>query len=787
MKKVILLVWLMPYLAYGQIVDNFEHGNLINWKQSAEGCWKADTSESISGRYSLHHIFDNSDSGTDQIGINIDSLHPSEGTVSWSFVVRHGYDPSSSNNWSVFLMSDTGPSGIFSDGSTNGFAIGVNLTGYDDTLRLWKIRGSEVTTVVDCRINWQSVIGTASAVRIIVERTTSGIWSVSTFRLPDDLISTSTGTDTELLPFDWLVICYQYSSSRDRLLWFDDLRIDGIFHESNELPVDPLLPGTGDVIISEIMADPEPVVSLPAREYLEITNRTDCSFNLKNWKLSSGEQDYLFPETTIKPSGILIICSAQDTSKFSLFGKTIGLKQFPALTDNGKIILLYDAIGKLIHGVDYSSAWYRDELKSKGGWSLEMIDTGYPFCYNGNWTSSKARNGGTPGAVNSVAGNNPDDSFSGDLTVFPVDSLNILVRSPEPLFNLLSMVDSIYVDNESPVDIHLSDPLFRVFLLRLKNPLARGKVYQFNTPGDIRDFAGNKLVKGNISFGLSDVPEPGDLLFNELLFNTWPGDPDYLELFNISGKIIDASRLELISVSDDTGDTSQIYLLSDEHKCILPGEYYAVTPDVEKVSGRYFEADPDFLFEIASLPSMPDDKGHLILYSRELEKIDEVSYSEKMHSKLLSGYEGVALEKISPGNKSEEPENWHSASESSGWGTPGAPNSVYSEMPVASDMVNLSSSRITPDNDGYEDLLVINFTLTGNTNVVSVTIFDESGSYVRKIAENLYAGPEASLVWDGAADDGSMVGTGIYIVFITMFDESGKTHKWKKVCTVLRR
>ena len=51
----------------------------------------------------------------------------------------------------------------------------------------------------------------------------------------------------------------------------------------------------------------------------------------------------------------------------------------------------------------------------------------------------------------------------------------------------------------------------------------------------------------------------------------------------------------------------------------------------------------------------------------------------------------------------------------------------------------------------------------------------------------MYAGPEASLVWDGTADDGSMVNTGIYIVFITMFDDSGKTHKWKKVCTVIRR
>ena len=362
--------------------------------------------------------------GTDQIGISADSLQPSEGLVTWSFIIRYGYDPSSSNNWSVFLMSDTDPSAIYSDGSTNGYALGVNLTGYDDTLRLWKVKGDEVTTVVNCRINWQSIIGTDNPVKIIVERTTSGKWSVSAFYLPGDLIGTSTGTDAELFPCEWFIITYKYTSSRDRLLWFDDLRIDGIFHEDNEPPVTPVLPETGDVIISEIMADPEPVVSLPGREYLEITNRTDSPYNLKNWKLTSGDQDYIFPEVIIKPYGIIIICSAQDTSKFSRYGKVIGLKQFPILTDNGKILLLYDNSGKLIHGVEYSSEWYRDELKSKGGWSLEMIDTGYPFYFKGNWTSSESGNGGTPGAVNSVAGINPDNSFSGDLIVFPEDSLN---------------------------------------------------------------------------------------------------------------------------------------------------------------------------------------------------------------------------------------------------------------------------------------------------------------------------------------------------------------------------
>ncbi|MCX6325784.1 MAG: lamin tail domain-containing protein, partial [Bacteroidia bacterium] len=654
---------------------------------------------------------------------------------------------------------------------------------------------------------------------------------VSVSRLNGNLIWTISGTDSELFSPSWFGIYYKYSSACDRLLWLDDINIEGNFYEDNEapavtgcepsgmksvkitlseepadglmitenislntvgnrsisitkkmaltyiiefgnalinkslnilninqlcdksgncaqsiqVPFTPVWAETGDVVISEIMADPLPEVSLPGKEYLEITNRTEYSFNLKNWKLSSESQNVLFPETTLQPSGIVII-----------------------------------------HGVEYSSDWYGDELKSKGGWSLEMIDTRFPFFPEGNWIASSSRKGGTPGSVNSVSLNNPDISFYGVQNVFPDDSINITVRFSEPVFNLSGKMESIKIGGKRIIDLYPTDPLFRVFSIKPEEPLLRGEVYQLDLSGDIKDFAGNGMQKENFAFGLPDFPEPGDILFNELLFNPLPGDPDYIELFNSSGKVIDASRLQLVSVNDGTGDTAQISPVSNEKRCIMPGSYYAITTDKERISDRYFSANPEFLFETGSLPSMSDDEGHLILFNRELDIIDEVFYNEDMHYSLLSGFEGVALEKTGPWNISQEKINWHSASESSGWGTPGAPNSVFVELPTASDKVVFSSSKITPDNDGFEDILVIQLNLTGNGNVVSATVFNETGNYVKKIATNMFAGPEASVIWDGTADDGSPVNTGIYIIFITLYDDTGKTERWKKVCTVLR-
>ena len=862
----------MPFTAFGQIIENFESGNINNWVQNIDGRWKADSSGSISGRFSLHHVFDNPDAGIDRIGIPIKNLHPSQGLTRWTFLIRHGYDPSSSNNWSVFLLSDTEPATMSAEGGTNGFALGVNLTGFDDTLRLWKVKGNVLTTVINCRINWQTAIGITNAVKIIVERSQEGNWSVSVYRLNGNLISTASGANSELFSPGWFGVYYRYSSTRDRLIWIDDISIEGNFYEDNKAPVvtgcevsgknaveitldkepanELMLPGNfslnagenrsvyitkekeltykiefadalinkslntltinklcdksgnctsniqvpftpvwaeaGDVIISEIMADPTPEVSLPGKEYLEMTNRTEYSFNLAYWKLSSESQNALFPETIINPSDIIIICSLQDTSFFTKYGRVTGLKQFPTLTDGGRILCLSDSSGNLIHGVEYSSDWYSDELKSGGGWSLEMIDTHFPFFQEGNWIASSSRKGGTPGSVNSVSHSNTDISFYGIQNVFPDDSINITIRFSEPVFNLSEKIKSIKIGGKEIIDLFPTDPLLREFSIKAADPLLRGELYQLDISAGIKDFAGNGMQSESFKFGLPEPPEPGDILFNELLFNPLPGDPDYIELFNCSGKVVDASRLQLVSVNDATGDTSVNTMISDVKRCIMPGSYYAITIDKEKITGRYFSSEPEYLFEIRSLPSMSDNEGHLILYNRELDRIDEVFYNEKMHYSLLSGYEGVALEKIRPENKSEEAINWHSASESAGWGTPGAPNSVFVELPTTSDNVVFSSSKITPDNDGYEDFLMIQFSLTGNGNVVSVMVFDETGNYVKKIATNMLAGPEASVTWDGTADDGSPVNTGIYIIFINLYDDTGKTDKWKRVCTVLR-
>ncbi|MGA1977410.1 MAG: gliding motility-associated C-terminal domain-containing protein [Bacteroidales bacterium] len=873
MKKVILLAAILPYMANGQIIENFESASLDGWIQSKEGHWNADTSKSISGNYSLHHIYDSPSAGSDCIGLPLTNFHPSEGLARWTFSVRHGYDPSSSNNWCVLLMSDTDPVSFVGGAVTGGYAVGVNLTGYDDTLRLWKIKGSSNSVIVKCPVNWQNDIGTSAAAKIIAERTIAGEWEIIILDREGILKGTGTGSDAELFRSSFLILNYRYTSSCDRLLWLDDLAVEGVFYEDRTAPsvsdcivsgpgaldltIDeepdddfmlasnfslaergtnpvsieklaersyklqfsckfrnkvlnnliikrlcdrsgncndnvvtgfiPVSPDPGDVIISEMMADPLPPVSLPGKEYLEIMNRSRFGFNLKKWKLSSENQSTLLPAYELGAGECLILCAMADTSAFSVYGKTIGLKSFPALTDEGRLIYLSDSLGNLVHGLEYSSSWYGSKIKSGGGWSLEMIDTGYPFFTAGNWEASSSATGGTPGRTNSVSRGNPDLSFYGIENVFPADSLNILMRFSETIPDISDFVSKIMTGGKEADSVSASDPLHQVYAIRLSEPLKKGKTYRMVVSGEVRDFAGNPINRNEFSFGMPLEPGKGDILFNELLFNPLPDDPDYIELVNNSERVIDASGLYLASVDDETGDTSDLRIVSSEHRCIIQGGYYTATTDRIKITSRYLTSCEENIFNTAYLPSMPDDKGHLLLLSHDLKTLDEVRYTDKMHFALLTDDEGISLEKVRPDLFSDQSQNWHSASESCGWGTPGKENSIYSESPPADDQVSLSSKSISPDNDGKEDVLVIDINAAGLGNVVSVTVFNETGSYIRKIMENFFAEGRASVVWDGTRDDGSLVRTGIYIIYIELYNDRGKTKSWKKVCTVARK
>ena len=159
--------------------------------------------------------------------------------------------------------------------------------------------------------------------------------------------------------------------------------------------------------------------------------------------------------------------------------------------------------------MEYSSGWYGDELKSAGGWSLEMIDPRFPFYYEENWKASVSRTGGTPGQVNSVSADNPDISFKGIQNVFPEDSMAVRIRFSEPVFSFPEQVQSIRTGETGITEIVPVDPLFSEFLLKMATPLHRNEIYQLMIQERIADFAGNLIQNSEFKFGLCETAETG--------------------------------------------------------------------------------------------------------------------------------------------------------------------------------------------------------------------------------------------------------------------------------------
>ncbi|HYG53622.1 MAG TPA: lamin tail domain-containing protein, partial [Flavobacteriales bacterium] len=72
-----------------------------------------------------------------------------------------------------------------------------------------------------------------------------------------------------------------------------------------------------DVVINELMADPSPVVGLPAVEFIELYNNSSKNFDLAGWTLTDGSSTATLGTKLLTPGQYIIICANADTASFS--------------------------------------------------------------------------------------------------------------------------------------------------------------------------------------------------------------------------------------------------------------------------------------------------------------------------------------------------------------------------------------------------------------------------------------------------------------------------------------
>lgn len=545
-----------------------------------------------------------------------------------------------------------------------------------------------------------------------------------------------------------------------------------------------------DIVIDELLPDPSPVVQLPNSEFIELKNVSSVPIDIRNCSISDGSTRATITNSYIlQPDSFVIICSSTASPAFAAFGSTIGVSNFPSLNNDADVIALYAPNGALIHSIAYNSNWYQNAVKSDGGWTLEMIDTKNPCAGITNWKASIDNRGGTPGEKNSVDGINTDDQPPVLLRTYTTDSTTVIAVFDEPLDSSSAASAANYnIDNNigRPLSASPVIPSYNEVVLKLAAPMQIQTIYQL-TVHQIADCAGNTVGQFNTAkAGLPSVIDSLDLVVNELLFNPPPDGSDYIEVYNRSNSVVDLKQLYLAN-RNATGQLANTIASTISSYLLFPGEYKAFTENKQWVRHQYLTGDPSLIVECPTLPSLPDDKGSIVLMNQQGRILDELHYDEKWHFALIDNKEGVALERINYNYSTQDKSNWTSAASTAGFGTPGYPNSQLRADVQVQGQVTVAPAVFSPDNDGQDDLATIHYELSEPGYVANISIFDAHGYRVRLLVQQATLSLKGQFRWDGLDDKQNRLPVGTYIVLTELFNLNGKTKKFKNAITLARR
>ncbi|MBK9382956.1 MAG: lamin tail domain-containing protein [Chitinophagaceae bacterium] len=544
-----------------------------------------------------------------------------------------------------------------------------------------------------------------------------------------------------------------------------------------------------DIVIDEIMADPSPQVGLPSNEWIELKNTSAAPVNLQNWRIGdTGGLSGPMPNFTLQPDSFVIVCTGSAVAAMSAFGTTISVTSFPSLDNDGDQLFLKAANGTTIHAIGYISGWYQNELKKEGGWTLEMIDTKSPCAGISNWKASVYVTGGTPGKKNSVDAINNDATAPQLKRAYTTDNITIILVFDEPVDSLSGATVSNYSIDGGLTIISATTipPLFNSVQLKVATALNINTVYTI-TALNVRDCKNNTIGSSNKArVGLPSDAATGEWIINEILFNPRSNAYDYIELYNNSNKIFDASKL-YIANRNSSGVISSIKALSPLPYYIFPGDYIVETEDADNLALQYLVKNPENVLLISSPPSFPDDEGTVVALNFQGNVVDEVKYKDDWHFKLIDNAEGVSLERIDPDGTSQDETNWHSAASTAGYGTPTYKNSQYKLVQSINAAIEISPKVFSPDNDGRDDIATVQYAVTEPGYIANVTIFDAAGRPVRNLVRNGTLGLNGYWNWDGLDDKGLKLPVGTYIIFSEIFNLQGKKQKFKNTVVLARK
>jgi hypothetical protein len=322
-----------------------------------------------------------------------------------------------------------------------------------------------------------------------------------------------------------------------------------------------------------------------------------------------------------------------------------------------------------------------------------------------------------------------------------------------------------------------------IYRLSYPMPLATGD-YRLKVSG-IKDF------KGNLSTGKDEVSffylqpyalKKGDLLISEILVNPRVGGVDFVEIYNNTNQILDLKGVKLANLSN-TGSPANLKEITTSSLYMPAKTYWVLTSNSDVIKQQYTVEHPSQLVQLASLPAYNNDKGTVILLDNN-QILEQVNYHEKMHLPLLQNADGVALERVSFVADANAANNFKSAAMTVGFATPTSKNSQFEDPTIAKNGVTIDRKTFSPDGDGFEDQLQIDYQFVQHSQLANVNVYTDQGILVRRLQKNTSIGTTGNFSWDGLNDSGQRSKVGIYVVKFDAFNVNGQSFSYRRTCVL---
>lgn len=281
---------------------------------------------------------------------------------------------------------------------------------------------------------------------------------------------------------------------------------------------------------------------------------------------------------------------------------------------------------------------------------------------------------------------------------------------------------------------------------------------------------------------INNIPpcKRNDVVINEIMFEPDIDNSEFIEFLNLTPDSVNIGGWQTEDENKNSNKLSVISLI------LPPNQYFLLAADSLVIRKYGIEGYPYKTVSATSSLGLINTGELILLKDARGNVIDSVWYSDKWHNKNFISTKNISLERINPILNGNDSKNWTSSVNSSG-ATPGKQNSIYTINTNRSNNITVSPNPFSPDNDGYEDFAIINYTLNQQTSQIRIKIFDSKGRLVRTLLNNQPSGSTGSVLFDGIGDDGAALRIGIYIIFLEALNDNHGTVETLKTTVVVAR